>query len=358
MRHHKLFTPGPTEVREENLQAMATPQIHHRSKEFSDLYDDIQDNLRKILYTKNPVFIFSSSATGAMDAAVINGVKKKCLNCVNGAFSKRWYEITQMNGVQSDSLSIDWGKAITPNMVRERLDTGDYDAVTLVFNETSVGLMNPLKDIAKVVQQYDDVLLFVDAVSAMGGVKIEVDALGIDMCLAGLQKCFALPSGLAVASISPRLLERAKHISGRGYYFNLNVLLKYHERSQTPVTPPIPHLFSLKSQLEYITNEEGLEKRFTRHDRMANKVQDWTRTYFDIYPERGFESKTLTCVKNTRQISVKDLNDKLMELYNLRISNGYGKLKEETFRIAHMGDLDIHDINGLLVTLNDILGFE
>lgn len=357
MRHHKLFTPGPTEVREEMLQVLSTPQIHHRSKEFSQLYDSIQEKMKKLLHTENTIFIFASSSTGAMESAVINGVKKKCLNCVNGAFSKRWHEITRMNGIECDVLEVEWNKAIKPEMVKEKLDTGEYDAVTLVFNETSTGLMNPLKEIADVVRKYDDVFLFVDAVSAMGGVKIEVDKLGIDMCLAGLQKCFALPSGPAVASVSERLLERAKEVPSRSYYFNFNIMHKYHQRSQTPVTPPIPQLFALNAQLHYIINEEGMENRFARHERMAKIVQEWARKYFDIYPERGYESKTLTCIKNTRNISVKELNEELMK-YHMRISNGYGPLKEETFRIAHMGDLNVQDIKGLLSVINDILGLE
>jgi len=353
MRHVKLFTPGPVEVREEILQALATPQIHHRSKEFSDLYAEIQPKLQKLLYTTNPVFIFSSSATGAMEAAVINGVKKKCLNLVNGAFSKRWHEITVMNGIPADKVEVEWGKAIKPEMVKEKLDTGEYDAVTLVFNETSTGVMNPLKEIAEVVRQYDDVFLFVDAVSAMAGVKIEVDKLGIDMCLAGMQKCFGLPSGIAVASVSERLLERANEVN-RGFYFNLPRIYKYHQKNQTMVTPPIPHLFALNLQLDYILNEEGLEKRFERHEKMAKIVQEWARKYFDIFAEAGYESKTLTCVENTRGISVADLNNELAKHY-VRISNGYGKLKEKTFRIAHMGDTQIQDIKGLLSLIEDIL---
>ncbi|MCD6170926.1 MAG: alanine--glyoxylate aminotransferase family protein [Thermoplasmata archaeon] len=353
MRHQKLFTPGPTEVREEILQTLSTPQIYHRSKEFSELYAEIQPKLQQLFYTKNPVFIFPSSATGAMEAAVINGVRKKCLNLVNGAFSNRWYEITQMNGIDSDALNVEWGKAIKPEMVKEMLDKGEHDAVTLVFNETSTGMMNPLKEIAEVIREYDDVLLFVDAVSALGGVKIEVDKLGIDMCLAGVQKCMALPSGIAVASISERLLERANEVR-RGFYFNIPRLYKYHLKNQTMVTPPIPHIFALNAQLDYILKEEGLEKRFARHEKMAKIVQNWARKYFDIFPEKGYESKTVTCIKNTRGISIAGLNEELAKYY-LKISNGYGKLKEKTFRIAHMGDMEVHDVEGLLALIEDIL---
>jgi len=352
--HQRLFTPGPTEVRAEMLQTMATPQIHHRSKEFSDLYAELQVKLQKLLYTQNPVFLFTSSSTGAMEAAVTNGVKKRCLNLINGAFSKRWHKITEMNGVPCDAFNIEWDKAIKPEMVEEKLETGKYDAVTLVFNETSTGLMNPLEEIADVVKNYPDVLFFVDAVSAMGGVKIEVDKLGIDMCLAGVQKCFSLPSGITVASVSERLLKRAEEVEKRSYYFNLPLLYKYHLKNQTRVTPAISQIFALNAQMDYILEKEGLENRFARHERMAKIVQNWAKKYFDIYPEKGYESKTLTCIKNTRGISVKELNEELAKHY-VRISNGYGELKEKTFRIAHMGDTQVQDIYGLLSLIEEIL---
>lgn len=354
--HDKLFTPGPTEVRTELLQEMANPQVHHRTEEFSEIYDDVQERLQKLLYTDNPVFLYTSSSTGAMESAVTNAVKKKCLNLANGAFAERWHKITVNNGVPADLLQQDWGKAITPEMVDDELSTGDYDAVTMVFNETSVGMMNSLEEISEVVHSYDDVLFLIDAVSGMAGAKIKVDDWGIDMCLAGVQKAFGLPSGLAVASISDRLLDRAEEVEPRSYYFNIPLLYKYHKRSQTRTTPAIPQIFGLREQLAYIFDEEGLENRFARHERLASIVQDWAKKYFDVFPEEGYWSKTLTCVENTRGISVSDLNAELVEKHNLRIANGYGNMKEETFRISHMADLTEPDIRGLLATINDILG--
>ncbi len=353
--HKKLFTPGPVEVRPEILQAMSTPQIHHRSPEFSRTYDDVQENLKRLLYTENPVFLITSSSTGAMQAAVTNTVSKKCLNLVNGAFSTRWHQITERNGLPNEKLDLEWDRAIKPAMVDEKLKTGKFDAVALVFNETSTGMMNPLPEIAEVVKQYPDVLLLVDAVSGMAGAKIEVDKWGVDVCLAGVQKAFALPSGLTVASISQKALDRAEKLD-RGYYFNFPLLLKYHKRSQTRVTPCIAQIFALQEQLKEMMEEEGLENRFKRHKEMASIVQNWAREKFDLFPEEGYESVTLTCVKNTRGISVADLNNELIEKHNIRISNGYGDLKEKTFRIAHMGDIQIADVRGLLATIDDILG--
>lgn len=352
----RLFTPGPTEVKAELLNELSRPQIHHRTEEFVQLYDSIQYYLKKLLFTENPVLLFTSSSTGAMEAAVTNGVKKRCLNLVNGAFGDRWHEIAVMNGVPCDKLEIEWDKAIRPEQVDEALATGKYDAVTLVFNDTSTGILNPLPEIAEVVRKYDDVLFFVDAVSAMGGVEIRVDEWGIDMCLAGLQKAFALPAGLAVASVSERLLARAREVEPRSYYFNLPLMYKYHLQSQTPATPPIPLMFALRKQLEEIVEVEGIENRFRRHQEMAAVVQEWALKYFDIYPEKGYWSPTITCVSNTRNISVADLNRELVNKYACRIASGYGKLKKQTFRIAHMGDLNLIDIRGLLAAIEDILG--
>lgn len=353
--HDRLFTPGPTEVRPEILKELSTPQIHHRSPQFSQLYARIQPKLQELLYTKNPVFLFTSSSTGAMESAVTNLVAKRCLNLVNGAFSRRWHEITVDNGVPCDVFSTDWSVAIKPKDVDAQLQTGKYDAVTLVLNETSTGMMNPFREIAEVVRRYPDVFLLVDAVSGMAGVKIETDALGIDFLLAGVQKALALPAGLAVAAVSERALARAETVPPRSHYFNLRHIYKYHKKNQTPSTPAIPHLFALDVQLDAML-EEGLNARFSRHERMAQIVQAWSKRYFDIYPEEGYWSKTLTCVKNTRDIDVAALINTLVKEYHLRIANGYGDIKGKTFRIAHMGDTQVDEIEGLLAAIERVLG--
>lgn len=353
--HSRLFTPGPTEVRPEILQAMATPQIYHRSPEFRDLYAEIQPKLQKLLYTEQTVLLFTSSSTGAMEAAVQNCVKKKCLNLVNGAFSDRWHEITATCGIPCEALNVPWNVAIKPEMVEKKLASGEFDAVTLVYNETSTGLMNPLPQIAEAVRKFPDVLLLVDAVSAMGGVKIEFDALGLDVCLAGVQKALALPAGLAVCAVSDRALKRAEEIKPRTYYFSFPVMVKSHKKNETPATPSIPHLFALNAQLDAMF-AEGLDRRFARHEAMASLVQTWAKRHFGLYPEEGYWSRTVSCITNTRGISVDDLNKTLVKDYGMRISNGYGDLKGKTFRIAHMGDLTVVDVRGLLGVIDTVLG--
>ncbi|MCR4391480.1 MAG: alanine--glyoxylate aminotransferase family protein [Candidatus Acetothermia bacterium] len=353
--HSKLFTPGPTEVRPEILQAMATPQIYHRSPEFRELYAELQPKLQKFVYTQQTVLLFTCSSTGAMEAAVQNCVQKKCLNLVNGAFSARWHEITKACGIPCEALEVPWNVAIKPEMVEKKLASGEFDAVTLVYNETSTGMLNPLPEIAEVVHRFPDVLLLVDAVSAMGGVKIEFDRLSLDVCLAGVQKAVALPAGLTICAVSDRALKRAEEVKPRTYYFSFPVMLKSHKKNETPATPSIPHLFALNAQLDAIF-EEGLDRRFARHEEMAALVQTWAKRQFDIYPEEGYWSKTVTCIVNTRGISVDNLNKTLVRDHGMRISNGYGDLKEKTFRIAHMGDLTVADVRGLLATIDGILG--
>ena len=353
--HKRLLTPGPTQVRPEILKELATPQIHHRAPEFSDLYAAIQPKLQKLLFTENPVLLFTSSSTGAMESAVTNLVAKRCLNLVNGAFSKRWHEITAGNGVPCDAFSIEWDVAIKPEMVDEQLKTGAYDAVTLVFNETSTGMLNPLKEIAEVVAQYPDVFLLVDAVSGMAGTKIDTDAWKLDFVLAGVQKAFALPAGLAVAAVSERALERAKTVPPRSYYFSLPKMHKSHLKNQTPSTPAIPHMYALNAQLDDMM-AEGVEARFARHAKMAEIVQAWAKKHFDIFPEAGYWSPTLTCVKNTREIDVAELIKTLASDYNVRIANGYGDIKGKTFRIAHMGDTQADEVEGVLKVIETVLG--
>jgi len=347
--HNKLFIPGPTEVKEDVLKQLSKPMISHRGKEFSALYSEITQKLQKLLYTENPCFISTSSAIGVMEACVRNCVRKKSLNLVCGAFSKKWADIVKACNKECDIIKVEDGKAIKPEMVEEKLKTGEYDSVFLTHNETSTGGMNPLEEIAEVVKKYPDIIFMVDCVSSMAGVKIEVDRLGIDVALASVQKCFALPPGIAVFSCSKKAIERSKELSNKGYYFDFVEFLKYHEKLQTISTPSIPHMYALNHQLDKILTQEGDENRFARHKEMGQFTRNWTiKNGFELFAEKGFESNTVTCVKNTKDINVSELIKTTKEKYNLEFGNGYGELKEKTFRIAHMGDMTLEEVKDLL----------
>ena len=350
----KLFIPGPTYVRPEILEEMSRQMTFiHRSMEFSELYSQLSLKLKKFLYTNNPVFLSTSSGTGLMEAAVRNCVRKKCLNLVCGAFSDRWRRLVVECGKESNAIEVELGNGISADMIREELEKNEYDALCLTHNETSTGIMNPLEDIAEVMKDYPDITFMVDAVSSMAGVKIEVDKLGIDVCLSSVQKCFALPPGFSLCTISSKALEKSKTIEGRGHYFDFQAFKKYDEKSQTISTPSISHMFALDKQLDFIF-EEGAENRFERHKKMASIVQGWAKDNFELFAELGYESLTLTVIKNTRNIDIKEINHKLKER-GKQIGDGYGELKGKTFRIAHMGDLQIEDINELIDDLNEIL---
>lgn len=354
MPHKRLFIPGPTEVRSENLAAMARPQIGHRSGEFKQLYASVRPKLQQLFGTDGTVLLFTSSSTGVWEAAIRNCVRSRVLCCMQGAFSDRWLKVAEANGKQATALQVDWGRAITAEMVERALGEGEYDAITVVHNETATGVMNHLDEIAEVMKKHPDVLFLVDAVSSLAGSEIAVDRLGIDVCLAGLQKAICLPAGLAVASVSEKAFERARTVENRGYYFDFLEMLKYAERDMTPSTPAIPQIQALDAQLEDML-AEGLERRYQRHAELAGIVQGWAREHFGLFAEEGFESQTVTCVENTRSISVADLNAELGKQWAM-ISNGYGKLKEKCFRIAHMGDTQEWEIRGLLATIDRIVG--
>ena len=352
--YKKLFIPGPTHVREKILQAQAAPMIGHRAKEYSDLQAAVTTKLQQLLYTQQRVYLYACSSTGMMEGSVRQASTRRILNTVCGAFSKRWFQMTAANGVPCDKVEVPMGQAITPELVDEALSKGDYDAITIVMNETSTGLTNPLEDIAALIhEKYPDVLILVDAVSGMAGIKIEFDAWGLDVCLAGVQKCFALPAGLTVCAVSDRARERAQQIESPGYYFSYAQMDKKYEKHQTPATPAISLIQALNAQMDDIL-AQGLENRWRRHEEMATTVQDWARRYFGLYSDERYLSNTVTNVENTRGISVAGLNEELAKR-GAMISNGYGDLKEKCFRIAHMGDLTLDDVKWLLGQIEDIL---
>lgn len=355
MTRPKLFIPGPTHVHEDVLEAMGQYPIGHRTPEYRDLQAEVVQGLKEVLYTDQHVLISTSSATGLMEAGVRNLSSKRVANFVCGAFSRRQAEITKICGLDQDVYEVPWGQAIKPEFVAEALQKADYDLVTMVFNETSTGVMNPLEDIARVVSEYPDTLLMVDAVSGMAGAPIKVDEWGIDMCLASVQKAWALPPGFALTSLSDRALDRSGTISAsqKGFYFDFVRIHRAGEKHQTTITPSIPHLYGLQAQLKRL-RQEGLENRFKRHADMAKAVQNWGRETFGLFAEPGYESPTLTCFANQSNLDLIALASKMREK-DVLISGGYGDLKGKTFRLAHMGDLTMDDMREVMAQLDDVI---
>ena len=312
-----------------------------------------------LLYTKQLVYVSTSSAWGVMEGSIRNLVHKKVLNCMCGAFSDKWFDVSKKCGKEAEALQVAWGSPIRAEQIDAKLATGQFDALTLIHNETSTGVMSPLAEIAALKKKYPDVMFIVDAVSSLSATKIEFDALGIDVLLAGTQKAFALPPGAAVFAASPAALAKAATTKDRGYYFDFVEFQKNAEQSMTPSTPSISHVYALQSKLEDIF-AEGLEARFARHTKLVGLTHAWAAKHgFTLFPEPGYTSVTLTCVNNGakpggRTVDVAKLQ-KLVKDRGFLIDGGYGKIKGTTFRLSNMGDETEASMNNLYAALDEAM---
>lgn len=353
----QLFIPGPVTVRKEVLEKMASSMIGHRTKEASDLQRRISEKMQKIWNTKDQILLSTTSGSGLMEGAIRSCTRKRAAVFSVGAFGKRWHEMALGNQVPADIFAVEMGQHTDPDTVDEVLATGKYDLVTITHNETSTGVVNPIKEIAAVVKKYPEVVFCVDMVSSAAGDRVDVDDLGIDICITSSQKCLGLPPGLAVCSFSEKAIARAETVEHRGSYLDLLALYQYIQKKdhQYPSTPALSLMFAMDYQLDYILEEEGLDNRFNRHHQMAEAVKAWGRKHFELLTEDPYCSNTVTTIKNTRGIDVAHLNRELKKRDKC-ISNGYGNLKDKTFRIAHMADTSMADINALLKDMEEILG--
>ena len=342
MAHVKLHIPGPVEVSEKTFLAFRSPMIGHRGQGYKDLHASIQPRLQALFHTRRPVFLSTSSAWGVMEGAIRNLVARKVLNCMNGAFSDKWFDVSQRCGKSAEALRVPWGSPLRAEQIDARLAAGGFDALTLIHNETSSGTMSPLPEIAALKQKYPEVLFIVDSVSSCSAVPIEFDALGIDVLLTGSQKALALPPGLSLFTCSAAAMERAASAKDRGYYFDFIEFQKNAEQNMTPSTPSIGHVYALASKLEDVF-EEGLEARYARHLHLAQQTRDWAVGHgFNLFPDPGFESVTLTCINNGakpggRVVDVPTLQTRVKE-QGFLIDGGYGPIKGKTFRLSNMGD--------------------
>lgn len=351
-----MFVPGPVDVAPEVLQAMAKPMLPHRSKEYEAIHRSAAEKSQKVFFTDYRVFIGTHSGSGMQETGVRNLADKDVLCCVNGAFSKRWFDVAVSNGKEADQLTAKLGTPILPEMLREALKKKHYEAVTIVHNETSTGLENPVKELAAVVREVSpDTLILVDAVSSLGGAKIEMDAWGIDFLMTSSQKCLALPPGLSLAGVNDRAMEKAATVKNRGWYFDLLIMEKHRLKDSTAMTPVLPLVYALDFQLDRIL-AEGLDERFARHAAMSQKVYDWSLANgMRPFAMEGYLSKTVATISNERNMDIAALNKYLLANHDMRISNGYGDLKDKTFRIATMGETTLEIVDRLLEGMSKFL---
>ena len=346
----RLFIPGPVKVDEDVLRQLARPTLGHRGKEYAQLHGETVDMLKKILFTDQNVFLSTSSASGIWEAAIRNCVAMDetvlCTMC--GAFSDKWADVVRSCGRKTDELKVEWGTPVLPEMIDEKLATGKYAAITLVYNETSTGLSNPVYEISKMMKEkYPDVLVFVDSVSAMVGLPLHFDDLGWDITFASVQKAFAIPPGLAVAVVSDRAMKKTETVPDRGYYFDFQLIAKSAAKNQTLTTPNVPHIMALNYQCKKLV-AEGMENVWARHKEMGQFVRAWAKENFELFCDEKYASNTLTTIKNNKGINVAETIAAIQQKHNTIFGNGYGSLKEKAFRIAHMGDINMNGLKELL----------
>ncbi len=354
----RLYLPGPTEVREDVIQAMAEPMFGHRMDRMTDLYTTIVEDTKEFLGTDNETIILTASGTQFWEATTLNLVDEHMLVATCGSFSERQANVAERLGKSVDRIEYEWGQAVKPEDIRETLEEGNgkYDAVGVVMNETSTGVRNPVEEIGDVIAEYPDTYFVVDAISCLGGDFVDIEKHNIDAIFPSTQKAFAMPPGLAVCTVSDEAYERELEKDSASWYGGFQRCLDYYERKgQTHSTPAIPIMLAYRKQMKHML-EETHEARNARHQEMAEYTRDWAREHFGLFAEDGYRSQTVTCVENTQGIDVAATIEEVSEEYDFVFSNGYGDIGEQTFRIGHMGEHTVESIKELTDAIEDVAG--
>ena len=337
-----FFFPGPTEVRAEVLSTMTRPMIPHRGAEFSAIFATLQVALKQIFGTTRPVYISSSSATGLMEAAMRAAPPGRILSIVNGAFSERFSAIARQCARDTDVIEVPWGQVVDLDTLEQRLAATRYAAVTVAHSETSTGALTDVRAVTLLARQYGARCL-VDSVTGVGGAPLEFDAWELDVALTGSQKALALPPGLAFLTCSSEFIAAAPNTPGRGLYFDLVEFDESTAKNQTPNTPAISLFYAAELQLPAIV-AEGMPARWARHAAMAERTQRWAdglaATYgsgFGVLAASGHRSPTVTSVTLPANVPGTSLVKAVRER-GFTIGSGYGRNRDTTVRIGHMGD--------------------
>ena len=352
MRKYRLMSPGPTPVPEKVLLRMADTIIHHRTPQFQAILKDVNVKLKKVFNTKNPVLILASSGSGAMEASVVNLLSKgdKALIIKGGKFGERFGEMCQFYGVQTVDYDVTWGQAADPSAVEKLLkENPDIKVVYSTLSETSTGVVNDIKAIAKVVSGTDAVLV-VDAISGLSADELKPDEWGVDVVVSGSQKGLMLPPGLAFLSISEKAKKLIEKSDLPKYYFCLKAALKSYEKDDTPWTPAVSLIIGLNSVLDMLL-DEGLDNVLARHARLANATREAMKTLgLELFAERA--SNAVTSVKVPEGVDGLALVKKMRDEQGVTIAGGQASLKGKIFRVAHLGYMDEYD------TISAIAGVE
>jgi aspartate aminotransferase-like enzyme len=347
----RLFTVGPVHVDPEVLKAQTRPMITHRSKEYKALHGSVIERLKKVLGTDMDIFLIAGSASAFLEGAVRSGVKSNVLGITNGSFGDRWIEISKANGKNVKEIRVPWGNAIRPADIDGAVDD-TIEAVHFVSNESSTGVLSPLGDLIGEIKKQNDPLIFVDGVTSVAGTDLDLRKNKVDALVFGSQKALGLPPGLGFIAVSEELMKKAKEVPNRGFYTDLIKIKKNNDENSTLTTSAVSLVYALDLQLDRMI-AEGTASRYRRHREMASLVRKWSSKVDGMLPEEKYASDTIG-VLNRGGLDFDKFHASL-KAKGYEISNGYGEVKQRTFRIGHMGDLTPKDIKELLKVMDETL---
>ncbi|MBL7081021.1 MAG: alanine--glyoxylate aminotransferase family protein [Candidatus Omnitrophica bacterium] len=356
MKKSYLLTPGPTPLPPQVMAAAARPIIHHRTPQFQAVLKEVEEDLRYIFQTKNDVFIFASSGTGAMEAAVCNLLSSgdTVVTIEGGKFGQRWTEICRSFGVNCEVIKVEWGKAVEPKEIKSRIDRESrIKAVFTTLCETSTGVVNDIETIGKIVRESGAVLV-VDAISGLGAVDLQTDRWGVDVVVAGSQKGLMVAPGLAFLSVSAKAWKLIEQAKSPKYYFDLKQAKKALDKTDTPFTSAISLIVALNEALKML-KEEGLENIFQRHKRMAQASRAAARALgLELFASTA-PSDAVTAICVPVGIDGQKLVKTMRDAYGVVIAGGQAQLKGKIIRIAHMGYIDEFDLIVCIACLEKVL---
>ncbi len=361
-----LMIPGPTPVPESVLLDMAKHPIGHRSAEFSKILSSVYEDLKLLFQTKNDVIIYTSSGTGAMDAALSNLINPgdKVLSLIIGNFGSRWAKIAASRAAIVDKIEVDAGQAIDPADLKAKLDADlnkEIKIVTLTHNETATGVTNDVKTLVKLIKDHGAVSV-VDGVTSLGALECKMDEWGIDVLISGSQKGFMIPPGLSFLAASPKAWEMHEKCQYPSFYFDWTANKKAVLDSSTAFTPAVNLIVALKTSLD-IMKEEGLDNIWLRHKKIAVGIRAAVRAMgLKLFVEDDtIASYSITSVLPPSGVSVPDIRKVLKNDFDIVVANGQNKLKDVIFRIGTLGFVSYRDaitaIGSLEATLFK-LGYE
>ncbi|MFH1774781.1 MAG: alanine--glyoxylate aminotransferase family protein [Methanobacteriota archaeon] len=356
MKKVKLFIPGPVELSQEVLLAMAQPLIGHRTPDFGEMLVQCWNDLRDIFQTKNDAILITGSGTAAMDAAVASTISEgEEFICIGGGkFGERFKDIVQSYGGIAKEVKVEWGKTADAAQVEKAVSQSDAKAITLTHNETSTGVLHSAEAIGRIAKKYD-LLFIMDATTSLGGDYVKTDEWGVDICIAGSQKCLAAPPGLAMLSVSEKAWEVILNNKTRNYYLNLASYKKSLDKKTTPFTPSVTLVYGLHAALQAL-KKEGLEKRIKRHRLLAKAAREAIKAMnLELFPSESIASNTVTAIKIPHGLTDDDIRGRLKRDFGILLAGGQEHLKGKIFRIGHMGNIGYLDLMEVISALELVL---